>query len=53
MKYSAVYATSWDDLAGFTTTEIIFNMIRICNNLYKRYKDLTKNICSDGSRDSF
>lgn len=32
-KYSAEYATSWDDLPCFTTTEIIFNLIRICNDL--------------------
>ena len=33
MKYSAEYTTSCDDLQGFTTTEIIFNIIRKCNSL--------------------
>ena len=33
MKYSTKYTTSWGNLSGFTTTEIIFNLIRICNDL--------------------
>ena len=31
--YSAKFCTEWGDFAGFTTTEIIFNLIKICNSL--------------------